>query len=361
MAQTMTWAGLDVHARSTQVAVVDARSGELVRARFGGEVEPVVEWLAGLAAPVHAVYEAGPTGYGLARAGAQRGLRVDVVPPGKTPRAAADRIKTDRRDAELLVRQLMAGTLRPIHVPSPALEAARDLVRAREEVRCDLCRARHRVSKLLLRHGEVYPKERSTWTLEHRRWLASRRFGEPNTELAYIDALAAVDGLTHRRDAIGERLSHVASDAELWPTVSRLRAFRGIDTLTALALVCEVGDWHRFPRADQLTAWMGLVPSLSQSGESRTSGGITKTGSRHARRLLVEAAWHYQRPPRIGATLRNRQQGQPDHVLAIAWRAQHRLHRVHQRLRQRGKHPNLATTAAARELACFCWAAVTAP
>ena len=143
--------------------------------------------------------------------------------------------------------------------------------------------------------------------------------------------------------------------------MARLRAFRGIDTLTALALVCEIGDWHRFARADQLAAWVGLVPSLSQSGESRQSGGITKTGSRHARRLLVEAAWHYQRPPRIGVTLHNRQNGQPDHILQIAWRAQHRLYRTHQRLRQRGKHPALATAAAARELACFCWAAATAP
>lgn len=361
MTGTMTWAGLDVHARSTHAAAVDARSGELVRARFGGGAEPVVEWLAGLPAPVHAVYEAGPTGYGLARLGAQHGLQIDVIAPGKTPRAAADRIKTDRRDAELLVRQLMAGSLRPIHVPSPALEAARDLVRAREDVRCDLTRARHRVSKLLLRHGEVYPKDHATWTLEHRRWLSSRRFDEPNTQLAYIDALAAVDGLTHRREALAERLSHVASDPELWPTVARLRAFRGIDTLTALALACEVGDWHRFARAEQLAAWVGLVPSLNQSGESRTSGPISKTGSRHARRLLVEAAWHYRRPPRIGATLRNRQHGQPDHVLAIAWRAQHRLHRVHHRLTERGKHANLATVAAARELACFCWAATTAP
>jgi len=362
MLDTMTWAGLDVHARSVDAAVVDAASGELSRARFcGSGVEPVVEWLGGLPAPVHAVYEAGPTGYGLARAATQRGIRVDVIAPGKTPRAAADRIKTDRRDAELLVRQLMAGALRPIHVPSPALEAARDLIRAREDVRCDLTRARHRVSKLLLRHGQVYPRDASTWTTRHRQWLSARSFDEPNTQLAYIDALAAVDGLTGRRDALAERLSHVASDTSLWPIVARLRTFRGIDTLTALALVCEVGDWHRFQRPDQLAAWVGLVPSLNQSGESRQSGGITKTGSRHARRLLVEAAWHYQRPPRIGATLRNRQQGQPDHILAIAWRAQHRLHRVHQRLRQRGKHPNLATAAVARELACFCWAAATAP
>ena len=215
MTQTMTWAGLDVHARSTHAAAIDVRSGELLRARLGGDVELVVEWLCGLAGPVHAVYEAGPTGYGLARLGAQRGLRIDVIAPGKTPRAAAERIKTDRRDAEVLVRQLMAGTLCPIYVPSPALEAARDLVRAREDVRCDLSRARHRVSKLLLRHGEVYPKDQSTWTTRHRKWLSSRRFDESNTELAYIDALAAVDGLTHRRDA---RRAHrpPARATQLW-------------------------------------------------------------------------------------------------------------------------------------------------
>lgn len=134
MTQTMTWAAMDVHARSTHAAAVSAVSGELVRARFGGEIEPVVDWLAGLPGPVHAVYEAGPTGYGLARAAAVRGVRVDVIAPGKTPRAAADRVKTDRRDAELLVRLLMAGSLRAIHIPSPGLEAARDLIRAREDV-----------------------------------------------------------------------------------------------------------------------------------------------------------------------------------------------------------------------------------
>jgi transposase len=326
---TMTWAALEVHARSTDAAAVDSRSGEMVRARFRGGVEPVVAWLAALPAPVHAVYEAGPTGYGLARLAGERGIRVDVIAPGKTPRTAADRIKPDRRDAELLVRQLMAGALQPIHVPSPALAAARDLVRAREDVRCDLTRARHRVSRLLLRHGQVYPKGESTWTTRHRQWLSSRRFDQPNTALAYLDALAAVDGLTSRREALAERLSQVASDAELWPTPARPRAFRGIDTLTALALMCAIGDWHRFSRPDQLAAWVGLVPSLNQSGESRTSGGITK------------------RPPRIGMTLRNRQQGQPNHILQIAWRAQHRLYRVHQRLRGRGQHPNLATPAAA--------------
>jgi transposase len=217
------------------------------------------------------------------------------------------------------------------------------------------------VSKQLLRYGRVYPKGRSTWTQAHRDWLAGQRFDEPAAELAYLDALAAIDGLVARRSALEQHLSHVAQDPELWPTVARLRCFRGVDTLTALALACEVGDFARFRNPSYLAAWLGLVPSLDQSGEGRHSGPITKTGSRHARRLLVEAAWHYTRPPRVGATLRARHTGQPDHVIAIAWRCQHRLYRLGQRLRDRGKHGNVTVVACARELACFLWAAATAP
>jgi transposase len=306
MLQTMTWIGLDVHARSVHAAIVDGETGELRRQRLGGGVEEVVRLLAAQRSPVRAVYEAGPTGFGLARAAAAAGVETIVVAPGKTPRAAADRIKTDQRDAELLVRLLMAGSLRAIHVPSVSQEAARDLVRAREALRQDLMRARHRVSKLLLRHGRVYPKDRGTWTVAHRDWLAKQRFDEPALALAYLDALASVDGLIARRGVLEQHLSKIATSPELWPTVARLRAFRGIDTLTALGLVTEIGDFHRFERAPALSAWLGLVPSMRQSGESLSRGGITKTGSQHARRLLVESAWHYLRPPRVGQPLRSR-------------------------------------------------------
>ena len=360
MVQTMTWIGLDVHARSVQAALVDAETGELRCKRLGGGVEEVVRFLGAQRAPVRAVYEAGPTCFGLARAAAAAGIEVMLVAPSKTPRAAADRIKTDQRDAQLLVRLLMAGSLHAIQIPSVAQEAARDLVRAREALRQDLMRSRHRVSKLLLRHGRVYPKDRGTWTVAHRDWLAKQRFDEPALALAYIDALASVDGLMARRVVLEQHLSQIATSPELWPTVARLRAFRGIDTLTALGLVTEIGDFERFERAPALSAWLGLVPSIYQSGESITRGAITKTGSQHARRLLVEAAWHYLRPPRVGQTLRNRQDGQPAEILQIAWRAQQRLYRTHTRLRGRGKHGNVATIAAARELAGFIWAAATA-
>ena len=360
MTTTMTWVGLDVHARSTHAAAIDRESGELRRMRFGTGAEPVVAWLQALPQPVHACYEAGPTGYALHRAAAAVGLRVDVVAPSKTPRAAADRIKSDRKDAELLVRLLLAGSLVPVAVPSASVEAARDLARAREQVRMDLARLRHRLSKLLLRYGRVY-EQGGTWTQAHRRWLAAQRFQHVPTELAYLDLLAALEGLLARRRALDERLSLLAAEPELQPTVARLRCFRGIETLSALVLALEVGDWSRFQRPTQLSAWLGLVPSLHQSGESETRGSITKTGSAYARRILVEAAWHYTREPRIGATLAGRQQGQPDHVLQIAWRAQHRLYRLHRRLRARGKPGNVCVVAVARELACFLWAAATAP
>jgi transposase len=334
---TMSWAGLDVHARSTEAAAVDAASGELTRRRFGGGTEPVVAWLAGLPQPVSACYEAGPTGYGLYRAARQAGLAMQVIAPGKTPRAAGTCVKTDRKDAELLVRLLMAGALTPITVPPPEAEAARDLTRAR-----------HRVY------------EGSTWTERHRQWLTGQRFTYGATELAYLDGLAAVDGLVARREALDQRLSLLALEEPWWPTVARLRCFRGIDTLSALALHLEVHDWRRFERAPQLAAGLGLTPSLHQSGESSAQGAITKTGSAYARRLLVEAAHHYARPPRRGVALARRQAGQPDHVLQTAWRAQHRLFRLQTRLRGRGKPPNVATVAAARELACFLWSVATA-
>jgi transposase len=356
----MTWVGLDVHARSTYAAALDRDSGELTRARFSAGSEQVVAWLGRLPQPVHGCYEAGPTGYVLYRAAQAAHLRVDVVAPSKTPRAAGDRIKSDRKDAELLVRLLMAGSLTPVAVPSETFEAARDLARAREQVRADLARVRHRVSKLLLRHGRVFEREGGTWTQAHRRWLAGQRFAHAPTELAYLDYLAAIDGLLARRAALDERLSRIAQEDELWPTVARLRCFRGIETLTALALCLEIGDFARFQRPAQLAAWLGLVPSLQQSGQSETRGAITKTGSGYARRLLVEAAWHYAREPRIGVTLHSRHEGQPEQVLQIAWRAQHRLYRLHQRLRARGKPGNIAVVAVARELACFLWAAIMA-
>jgi transposase len=288
----MTVAGFDVHARSIDGAAVHVPTGELLRIRFGGGVEGPVDWLRSLPGPVRACYEAGPTGFGLYRAAVAAGIDMRVVAPGKTPRASGDRVKTDRKDAERLARLLLAGELKPISVPTPQVEAARELVRGHDAVRRDLMTARHRVSKMLLRHGLIYP-EKSTWTTRHRSWLSRQQFAEPVSDLAFADLLAAVDGLTARKAALAERISRLAIDETWWPTVQRLRAFRAIDTLTALAIHLELsGDWQRFRSPLALGAWLGLTPSLEQSGQSKRSGSITKTGSTLARRLLVEAAWH---------------------------------------------------------------------
>ena len=360
MSGTMTWVGLDVHARSTHGAAIDSLTGELVRARFGAGVEEPLAWLAGLPGPVRACYEAGPTGFGLYRAAIAQGIAMQVIAPGKTPRGPSDRVKTDRKDAELLARLLLAGSLQRVVVPPPEVEAARELTRAHDACRRDLMTARHRVSKMLLRHGRVY-RQSTTWTTRHRHWLSRQRFDEPVSDLVFGDLLAAVDGLSARKAAIALQLSQLATEEQWWPTVARLRAFRGIDTLTAFSLHLELGgDWQRFERPAQLAAWLGLTPSLSQSGESSRQGSITKTGSMLARRLLVESAWHYSRQPRLGATLQNRQQGQPDHILAIANRAQQRLFKVNQQMKARGKPHNIVVVACARQLTGFLWAAATA-
>ncbi len=233
MGGTMTVAGFDVHARSIDGAAVHVPTGELLRIRFGCGVEGPIEWLRSLPGPVRACYEAGPTGFGLYRAAVAAGFDMQVVAPGKTPRGRADRVKTDRKDAELLARLLLAGSLSAITVPSPQVEAARELVRTHDAIRRDLMTARHRVSKQLLRHGRVYPRP-STWTVAHRTWLSRQQFDELASELAFADAMAGVDGLTARKTQVAERLSRLATDEQWWPTVARLRCFRGIDTLTAL-------------------------------------------------------------------------------------------------------------------------------
>lgn len=356
---TMTSVALDVHARSTQATSIDMVTGEVSRARLSGEADEIVRYLAALPQPVSACYEAGPTGFGLARAARAAGIEVAVIAPSKTPRKRGERIKTDRRDADHLVRQLIAGALTPVRVPSADEEAARDVLRDREQVRADLLGARHRLSKFLLRNGRVWPADKTAWTNQHRAWLARQRFTEADLELVYGDLIATVDALVDRRDRLDRALEQIARRASYWPTVSRLRAFRGIDTVSALGIHLEVGDWTRFARPKDVGAYFGLVPSLDQSGEGATSGSITKTGSRYARRLLVEAAWNNAGAARIGATLRRRQSDVPEPVRQISWACQRRLHHISCRFHERHTNGNKANIARARELACYLWAAAT--
>jgi transposase len=361
MAKVRSWAGLDVHASQVLAATMDSQTGELAVRRLPGETSEVVSFCAGLTGPVRVGYEAGPTGFGLARALEAAGVGCVVAAPGKIERPASDRVKTDRRDAERLLRLLMIGALHPVRVPSGEEEALRDLVRAREDVRGDLMRARHRLSKLLLRHDVRFEGTGGAWTQRHRQWLGALELGHRGSQATLTDYLGAIDALLVRRDTLEATIAELVPDSPWAQTVARLRCLRGIETLSAVGLCAEVGDFARFQRAGQLMSFLGLVPSEHSSGQTRRQGQITKSGSGHARRLLVEAAWHYRRPPRNGQALKRRQAGQPTHVLAISWQAQQRLHRTWQRLdHQRGKRRTIVAVAVARELAGFCWAAANA-
>ncbi len=356
MAKARTLVGLDVHAAKVVAAILDAESGELRFERLGGESARVVELCRALPGPVWATYEAGPTGYGLARGLLDAGVDCLVAAPGKIPRGATDRVKTDRRDAEHLVRLLLAGKLAAVRVPGPPEEAMRDLVRAREDLRMDLMRSRHRLSKLLLRHDIRFEGPGRNWTERHRAWLEKIDFADPAARATFEDYRGAVETLMHRRKELERRIEGLIGTSPWAREVGRLRCLRGIDTLTAIGLCVEVGDFARFAKAGQLMSYLGLVPSEHSSGESRRLGSITKSGSRHARRLLVEAAWHYRNPPRVGREIERRQQGQPAAAVAVSWSAQRRLHRTWSAMRRRNKRPTVTTVAVARELTGFCWA-----
>jgi transposase len=245
MANAIRVVGLDVHASETHASVLDQATGELVRRRLRGRPHELIAWLESLERPFRAVYEAGPTGYGLARRAAARGLEVAVCHPERTQRRPGDRIKTDARDSERLARLLLAGGLALVRVPEPAEEQLRDLVRAREDLRGDLMRARHRVGKLLLRHDRRFTETRN-WTTRHRDWLARVELDEPVAQAVLADGIGAIDALLVRRDALERQMEALWPESPWAREVARLRCLRGLDTLSALGLCAEVGDFRRF-------------------------------------------------------------------------------------------------------------------
>ena len=348
-----TSVGLDVHARSVVATGIDTATGELFKDRLVPKDHVVVDWLRGLPGPVAVAYEAGPTGFGLARAIAAAGIRCVVAAPSKLNRPSGDRVKTDARDALLLARLLRNDDLTAVVVPSISQEAARDLVRAREDVRGDLMRARHRVTKLQLRHGELYCGG-AAWTDKHLHWLSQQRFAQPGTQAAFNADLEAVEFAMARRDRLDEAIATMAADSEFTDVSRRLGCLRGIGTLTGFALAVEIGEWHRFT-GNNIGAYLGLVPSEHSTGGSRRLGAITKTGNSHVRRLLIESAWHHRPSYRVGPTLRARWELAPEHVRVRAHAGNLRLHRRWVSYNQRHKKFTVATTAIARELAGWCW------
>lgn len=359
MSQVTPFVGLDVHASQTHAAILDQATGELARRRLKGEPSRVVlPFLEQLGPRARAVYEASPTGFGLAREARARGLDLRVCAPGLIPRRPTDRVKTDARDAERLARLLAAGELTFVRIPSVEEERFRDLVRAREDIRGDLNRARQRLSHFLRRRGLRFAGPGEAWTVAHRSWLRGLRFDDRASEATFCDYLAAVEALDQRRGVLDRTLAELAPESAFAATIARLRCFRGIDLLAAAGLCAEIGDFDRFSHPRQLAGFLGLVPSEHTSDERRRLGSITKAGPKHSRRLLVEAAKHAWRRPSVSEELRRRQRGQDPRVCEVAWRGQRRLHRQwHKLAGSRGKHANVAAVACARELCAFIWEA----
>ncbi|MCH4084479.1 MAG: IS110 family transposase [Olsenella sp.] len=353
--QYSTSIGLDVHARTVCASALVHETGEIVRASFGADPTAIAAWAASLPQPARAVYESGPTGFALKRSLDALGLPTVVGAVTKMLRPSGDRVKTDRRDADFLARMLAVGNVVECWCPAPAQEADRDLSRLREQVREDLMRARHQLSKFLPGKGLVFGG-RTTWGAEHRRWLDSVELAEPEERFVYGELRAQVAALEERRRRVDAEIARRSSDPALSPVVSALSGIRGISTLTAFSVAVECGDLSRFRSARAFMSFVGLVPSESSSGESVSRGGITKAGNSHVRRLLVEAAWHQERP--LGpARAEAMAASAPDARLAQACsRCNLRLHGRFLALRRRGKPGPVCAAAVARELAGFVWA-----
>lgn len=359
MKDVITYVGIDAHKKDLHVAMLIGPATAPVQWSLENQPAAVARLVRKLEreAPgaVQCCYEAGPFGYALQRQLTRGRVVCQVIAPTLIPRKPGDRIKTDRRDARKLAELLRAGLLTEVQPPTPAEEAARDLVRARDDAREDRQRCRHRLGKLMLRRGLHYAGRAS---VAHRTWLRSLTWSHPAEQHVVDDYLLALDQIGARLDELDARLAELAQTPPYREPVGWLRCFRGIDTLTAISVLAELHDFRRFVSPRALMAYLGLVPGEHSSGERTRRGPITKTGNTLVRRLLIEAAWHYQHRAGVGLALRRRREGQAARVIALADKAQQRLCRRFRRLTAAHKPAPKVAVAVARELAGFLWAAL---
>jgi transposase len=354
-----TWVAIDQHKLSLVAGILPATGGtpEVVRLENTERaVRRFVDKLGG-SAGLAVCYEAGPGGYDLHRLLSRMGVACDVIAPSLIPIRAGDRVKTDRRDAKKLVRLYRAGELVFVAPPSPEQEGLRDLVRCRDDLRRARTAARHRIAKQLLRHGHIY-RDGKSWTIRHQAWVAAQRLADPLAQAALEHMLGHLATLDAQIAAVDGQLERVASRGPWAQPVRWLCSFRGIATRTALGLLAEIGDFRRFASPRELMSYLGLTPTEYSSGAQQHRGHITKAGNTHARRLLIEAAWNYQHRPRQSARAARLADQVPPEITARTWQAQTRLFLRHRALTQNGKRSTVATTAVARELVGFIWAAM---
>lgn len=359
MSKNTTFIGLDAHKRTITAAILHPGSRKPELITFENTAKLVARFVRAqrksAKGPLRACYEAGPLGFGLKRTLDELGLPTDVIAPSQIWAKPGDRIKTDRRDAEKLVRQLKAEMLTVVRPPTEEEEAVRDLCRAREDAKQDETAAKHRLTKFLLRKGMHYPGK-SAWTANYWKWLSSLRFENEADQIIFDNYLTAVRQVSERVAALTVKIEAFAQRDEYADTVAALRCFRGIDTITAMTIVTELHGFERFDDPGQLMAFLGLVPSEHTSDGKGYRGSITKAGNSHVRRVLVETAWHYRHPPRCGAKLRKRRTGQLPSVIEHADKAMRRLHKRWYAMQMRKKPNPKIVVAIARELVGFLWA-----
>lgn len=359
MNDTTKYVGLDVSKDKIAVAVADeGRSKPRYIGMIPYTVEAIRKLIKKLGDTEHlrVCYEAGVTGYGLYRLLTSLDIKCEVIAPSLIPQKPGDRVKTDKRDALNLAKLYRAGELTPIYVPTEDDEALRDLVRAREDVKEDELRAKHRLTKFLLRHEIKPPQGTRKWTKKYWDWLDKLKFERVASRVTYQEYLQQLKEIQQRLKLFEKEIESQAKEGVHAPMIQVLMTLRGVAAITATSLVAEIGSFQRFLTPKQFMAYTGLVPSESSSGPLRKQGNITKTGNRHVRRLLIEAAWSYRYQPAVKGKLKKRQEGQPTNILGISWKAQNRLHNKYFRLMSRGKESGKAIAATARELAGFVWA-----
>ena len=363
MDEPITYVGIDAHARELHLAMLCGDAAVPLRWTSPNEPRAIERLRRRLErdapGPIECCYEAGPTGYTLQRRLTTERIHCRVIAPSLIPEKPGDRIKTDARDAYKLAQLLRAEVHTAIQPPSEAAEAVRDVIRARDDARVDLMRSRHRLSKLLLRRGYLYP--RTPWTGAHRTWLQQLEWSHPAERHVVRDYQLAIAHLEARLAELDRAIADLAEAPPYQPAVAALRCFRGIDTLIAMTLLAELYDVRRFPHPRALMAFVGLVPSEHSTGERQQRGGLTRTGNTLVRRMLIQAGWQYHHHPRLGRALRLRRAGQSAAVLAIAIKAEQRLCHRYRRLCARHKPKPLVIAAVARELVGFIWATLHLP
>jgi transposase len=351
------YVGLDVHKESITIAYAidggDVESPGKIRAT-PTDIDRLCKRLQSKAPQVKVAYEAGPCGYGLYRRLSKQGFDCMVCAPSLIPSKPGERVKTDRLDAIKLVRSLRAGDLSAVYVPSVQDEAFRDLARAWASARDDLRHARQRLKAFLLSHG-VHYIGRANWGAADRRWLSKYSFEDAWRQLAFEEHRRTIEDRLAQCDRLEAALHEAVTQWGLYPSVLALQAMRGIQFITAVGMISELGELSRFEHPRQLMAWLGITPSEHSSGATRHQGGVTKAGNSYARKLLVEAAWKYRHSARVSLPIQRRQEGLPKAIIDRAWDAQIRLCRKYRKLVAKGKNVNIATVAVARELAGFIW------